>query len=452
MLKIKNTFYLLLITFYFSSCSSLYKAYDEKPTVPQGLMGDATQLQDTTSIGTMGWHEMFTDPLLQQLIERGLANNTDVKAAQITIEQAQNDLRSVNLLNLPTLTFKPEGGISHFNNATLWPYLFPMTATWQLNIFGQTTSKKRQQKARIAMLADLRQAVEASLIANIANTYYMLVMLDRKMEILEETRVVWEKSLESMRTLYEAGLYPSPAVYQMEASLVAVQSGIVKVQSDIITTEAALCRLLSEVPHPVQRSSFDAFSMPERLSVGIPIQLLSARPDVRQAEKKMEIAYYDTQQARQSFYPNIVITANTGWSNDKGAVNPGKFLAEAIASLTQPIFAQGKLRAKYRNAKLEQEKTNLQFEQTLLNAGNEVYRYLNVCEKSRQRVKYFTTMIAALNEAYIGTRELMNNGTNTYLEVLKAQEDLLTTQLEEVENRYTGVQAFINLYTALGGH
>ena len=164
MLKIKNTFYLLLITFYFSSCSSLYKAYDEKPTVPQGLMGDATQLQDTTSIGTMGWHEMFTDPLLQQLIERGLANNTDVKAAQITIEQAQNDLRSVNLLNLPTLTFKPEGGISHFNNATLWPYLFPMTATWQLNIFGQTTSKKRQQKARIAMLADLRQAVEASLI------------------------------------------------------------------------------------------------------------------------------------------------------------------------------------------------------------------------------------------------------------------------------------------------
>jgi outer membrane protein TolC len=192
--------------------------------------------------------------------------------------------------------------------------------------------------------------------------------------------------------------------------------------------------------------------MPERLSVGIPLQLLSARPDVRQAEKKMEIAYYDTQQARQSYYPNIVITANTGWSNDKGAVNPGKFLAEAIASLTQPIFAQGKLRAKYRNAKLEQEKTNLQFEQTLLNAGNEVYRYLNVCEKSRQRVKYFTTMIAALNEAYIGTRELMNNGTNTYLEVLKAQEDLLTTQLEEVENRYTGVQAFINLYTALGGH
>ncbi len=452
MLNFKKTLYFALVGVSILSSCSLYKPYEAKPTVPQGLMGDSIQLQDTASIGAVGWRKMFTDPLLQQLIERGLSNNTDLRAAQITVEQAQNDLRSVSLLNLPTLSFKPEGGISHFNNTTLWPYLVPMTATWQLNIFGQTTSKKRQQKARIAMLADYRQAVEASLVSNIANTYYTLVMLDRQLQILGETKIVWEKSLETMRTLYEAGFYPSPAVYQMEASLASVQSGIVKLQGDVLTSEAALCRLLSEVPHRIERSSADDFTMPEGFSIGVPLQLLSARPDVRQAEKKMEIAYYDTQQARQSFYPNIVINGSTGWGNDKGMVNPGKFLAEAIASLTQPLFAQGKLRARYKNAQLEQEKTNLQFEQTLLNAGNEVYRYLHICEMSRQRTQYLATAVTALNEAYEGTRELMNNGTNTYVEVLKAQEDLLTAQLEEVENRYVGIQAFINLYTALGGH
>ena len=254
-----------------------------------------------------------------------------------------------------------------------------------------------------------------------------------------------------MRTLFEAGVYPSPAVYQMEASLAGVQYGIVQLQANIQTTEAALCRMLSEVPHHIERSAYGTFVMPDRLSVGVPLRLLSARPDVRHAARKMEIAYYDTQQARQSFYPNITITADAGWSNNNGTVNPAKFLGEAIASLTQPIFAQGKLRAKYKNAKIEQEKANLQFEQTLLNAGNEVYRHLSIYRKSRESEKYISVMITSLQEAYEGTRELMSHGTDTYVEVLKAQEDLLTAQITEVQNHYEGICALINLYTALGG-
>lgn len=442
---------LLLVTCLVLSGCSLYKPYDGKIEVRQDLMGDIVQPQDTSSLGALGWREMFADPLLQQLIERGLTNNTDVRSAQLTVEQAQNDLRSVRLGNIPTLSFEPTGGLSHFDGENLWPYVVPVTATWQLNIFGQTTSKKRQQKARIAMLDDLKQAVRASLIANIANTYYTLVMLDKEMLILKETQVVWEKSLESMRILYEAGVYTSPAVYQMEASLAGVQYGIVQLQASIQTTEAALCRMLSEVPHHIERAPYGSLVLPDRLSVGVPLRLLSDRPDVRQAARKMEIAYYDTQQAHQSFYPNITITADAGWSNYNGVVNPAKFLGEAIASLTQPLFAQGKLRAKYKNAKIEQEKANLQFEQTLLNAGNEVYRYLSTYQKARESEKYIADMITSLHKAYEGTRELMNHGTNTYVEVLKAQEDLLTTQIREVENYYASVQALVNLYIALGG-
>lgn len=438
--------YLLL----FSSCS-LYQKYEAHETVPADIMGDAVQPGDTTSLGAIGWRQLFTDPLLQDLIERAWANNTDVKAAQLTIEQAQNDLSSARLGYLPTLSFEPTGTLSRFNGATVRSYAIPVKASWQLGIFGQVTSRKRQAKARQQLALDYKQAVQVSLAANIASTYYTLVMCDHELDILRQTLGVWEESLESMRTLYEAGLYPSPAVYRMEASLAAVKSGIVELEGNLLTAEAVLCRLLSESPHHIDRAAFGAFQMPKQLSVGIPLQLLSARPDVRQAAHNMEIAYYDTQQARQDFYPDLTISATIGWSNGQGAVNPAQFLAEAVASLAQPLFTQGKLKARYKNAKAEQEKVRLQFVQTLLNAGNEVYRYLHDCHRTEKKSVYIAECVQALNESYLGTRELMNYGTNTYLEVLTAQEDLLTAQITEVQNLSDGIQALINLYTALGG-
>ena len=243
----------------------------------------------------------------------------------------------------------------------------------------------------------------------------------------------------------------SPAVYQMEASLASVKSGIVEVQETIHTTEASLCLMLSEPPHHIERSAYGQFAMPSRIHVGLPLRLLEARPDVRQAVRNMEIAYYDVQQARQSFFPDITLSAALGWSNGQGTVNPAQFLAQAAASLVQPIFAQGRLRARYKNAKLEQDKARLQFTQTLLTAGNEVYCQMHICSKTERKAAYLSSIIRSLSDAYVGTRELMNNGTNTYVEVLKAQEDLLRAQITDVQNNYEGIQAVINLYLALGG-
>ena len=440
----------LLCTVLLAACS-LYRKYDATPQVPENLMGNVVQDGDTACLGDVGWREIFTDTLLQKLIERAWVNNTDVQVAELTIAQAQNDMMAARLVYLPMLSFEPGGSISRLNGTTTRIYDIPLVATWQLNIFGQVTSKKRQAEAEKAMQESHRQAVRASLAANVANTYYSLVMLDHELEILLQTQVVWEESLESMRILYEAGLYPSPAVYRMEASLAAVQSGIAEIRENILSAESTLCRLLSETPHAIERSTFGSFRMPEVLSVGVPLRLLSARPDVRMAEKNVEVAYYVAQQAHQSFYPDITISANIGWSNGQGLVNPSKFLLEALGSIVQPLFQQGKLKARYRNAQIEQEKMRLQFVQTLLNAGNEVYRHLHTCRKAEQKATYIAAAIAAMEEAYMGTRELMKNGTNTYLEVLTAQEDLLSAQLTEVENRYDGIQALINLYTALGG-
>ncbi len=442
---------LIFFSVAFLTGCSLYRPYEATQSVPDNIMGDVVHPDDTLSLGNIGWRELFTDTLLQQLIERAIANNTDLVQAQLTVEQAQNDLSAARLGYLPVLSFEPSGSLARFNGLTQRSYIIPLKASWQLNIFGQTTSKKRQAKAYRQMQEDYRQAVQANLAANVAATYYHLIMLDRELQILQETEVVWEKSLESMRVLYEAGLYQSPAVYQMEASLASVQSGIADVQSTLLTTESALCLLLSEHPHHIERAQYGSFVMPEQIHVGVPLRLLDARPDVRQAARNMEMAYYGTQQARQAFYPNITLSGTLGWTNNEDMVNPAKFLTQAVASLTQPIFSQGLLRARYKNAKIDQEKARLQFVQTLLNAGNEVYRQLQICRKTEQKAVYLASIIKSLNEAYIGTSELMNNGTNTYVEVLKSQEDLLTAQITEVQNHFEGVQALINLYTALGG-
>ena len=441
---------ILVLVLLLSGCS-LYRPYEETQTVPADIMGDAVQPGDTTSLGALGWRQLFTDPLLQQLIERALQNNTDVRQAQLTIEQTQNDLATARLGNLPILSFEPSGTLTRFNGETTRSYVVPITASWQLNIFGQVTSRKRQEVARRQMQEDYKQAVQANLAAHIAATYYNLIMYDRELQILQETQVVWEESLEAMRVLFEAGLYMSPAVYQMEASLASVQSGIVEVQETILTTEAALCLLLSEAPHSIPRSQYGKFVMPDQLHVGLPLRLLDARPDVRQAARNIEVAYYDVQQARQAFYPDVTLSATLGWSNGEGVVNPAQFLAQAAASMVQPLFMQGRLKARYKNSKIDQEKARLQFVQTLLNAGGEVYHWLRICHKTEQKSAYLTSIVNSLHEAYLGTQELMKNGTNTYVEVLKAQEDLLTAQITEVQNHFEGVQALINLYTALGG-
>ena len=433
-----------------SSCS-LYKKYEAQETVPADIMGDVVLPGDTLSLGALGWRQLFTDPLLQELIEKALQNNTDIKQAQLTIEQVQNDLASARLGGLPILSFEPSGSLTRFNSLSTRSYIVPLKASWQLSIFGQATSRKRQEKARVQMQKDYHQAVQTNLAANVAATYYDLVMLDRELHILQETQVVWEESLEAMRVLFEAGLYMSPAVYQMEAYLAGVQSSIVDIQETILTTEAALCLILSEQPHHIERSPYGKFEMPSELHVGLPLRLLQARPDVRQAARNIEIAYYDIQQARQAFFPDITISATLGWSNDEGTVNPSQFLSEALASLVQPLFMQGRLKARYKNAQLDQEKARLQFVQTLLNAGNEVYRQMHICKKTEQKAAYLASSVNSLHEAYDGTRELMNNGTNTYVEVLRSQEDLLTAQIKEVENHFEGIQALINLYTALGG-
>lgn len=428
----------------FSSCN-LYRKYSSDATVRSDVMGDVVNPQDTVSMGAMDWRTAFPDPLLQQLVDKALANNTDMRKAQISIEQAQNSVKAAKWGYAPTFSFTPQASYAHQGTGA-FSYQVPVNASWQLGIFGQTRTSVRNAKAQAAYAQDYKQAVQANLAANVACLYYTLVMLDRELEVSVETQRLWEESLASTRALYDAGVAQSPAVYQMEASVAEVKTNILDLRNSILVTEASLCNLLAEPPHHIERAPFGTFKMPEQLHVGLPLRLLDARPDVRMAERNMEIAYYGTQQARQAFYPTLTINGLFGMAG-----NPVQMIGSAVGSLTQPIFAGGKLSAQLKNAKLNQESARLNFEQALLDAGYEVYEYLHDCQTAGQKSEFIDGRVHSLQQAYDATSELMMNGTNTYIEVLTAQESLLAAQLSQVENRYEMIQALINLYTALGG-
>lgn len=448
MKKMKRYIILLFAGLLLLPGCNLYKKYESTATVQDNIMGDVVNPQDTTSMGDLSWRDVFKDPLLQQLIETAFVNNTNMRTAQLSIEQAQNEVMSAKWGYAPTLAFAPNASYGYQSGAGSYNVQLPLRASWQLGIFGQTRSKIRSAKAKLAYDEDYRQAVQVDLAANVANYYYSLVMLDRQLKISEETEKLYEASYETTQALYQAGTYNSPAVYEMQASLESLRASIVDLRNSIVSTEAALCLLLAEPPHHIERSSFDAFEMPEQLHLGLPVRLLDARPDVRMAERNVEMAYYSTQQARQNFYPSLSIDGLIGYA---GTFNALGLIADAVGSLAQPIFQGGQLKAQLRNAKADQEKARLEFAYTLYNAGSEVYKYKKACETAEEKAGHIDIRVNALQEAYDATTELMNHGSTTYLEVLTAQESLLSAQLSQVENQYEMIQALINLYTALGG-
>lgn len=189
------------------------------------------------------------------------------------------------------------------------------------------------------------------------------------------------------------------------------------------------------------------------MSVGVPLQMLSNRPDVRMAERDLEQAFYVTNQANSAFYPSITLSGSAGWTNSVGGLitNPGKFVTSALASLTQPLFNRGTLIARRRIAKAQQEEALLAFEQKLLDAGTEVNEALVSYQISKRKKDNYENQVAALEKAFTSTLLLMQHGNTTYLEVLTARQTLLNAQLSQTANCFKEIQSLINLYQALGG-
>ena len=466
MKRLSNIIVAAAVSMMLTGCG-LYNKYEKTVQDPDNAFGTTQDIMSATSettIADLSWREFFTDPLLQNLIEQALANNTDLNTARINVEKSELSLRTKKLAFLPSLYFSPQGSISSFDGAKATKsYTLPLDISWEIDVFGSMRNKKRAAQAALLQSQMTEESTRSNLVSQVAQQYFYLQLLDREMDILIETDSLWKASLDTQQALYENGQAYSTAVNQQEASWLDVKAQIVTIKRAIRSTENEICSLLCITPQHIERTHWGAGEVyhsategqrlfeARYLKVGVPAMMLERRPDIRLANYYIEEAFYNVQAARAAFYPSITLSGELGWSNNSGFVNPAKFLWSIFGQLSQPIFARGQINANYKISKLTEETLKKKYVQTVIDAGNEVNEALADCLAARDYHQYYHRQVEVLHEAYIGTHELMDNGKAKYLEVLTAQESLLSAQLNEATNLYNGAQAVISLYIALGG-
>ena len=302
------------------SCS-IYTNYQRPESLPtDSLYRDLPQENDTASIATLSWRELFTDPQLVQWIELGLEQNTDLQTARLRVEQAEATLMTSKLSFLPSVSLNPEGTLSSYDGAkTSKTYSLGASASWEIDIFGSLRNAKKGSRAALEQSRAYQQAVQSQLIATIADTYYSLLMLDEQLDITRRTAKSWQETVQSLQALMRAGEQNQAAVAQAEASRLTAEQSVLSLEKQIKELENSLSTLVGIVPQAIERGKLSEAVFSEQLSVGIPLQLLGKRPDVRQAEYALAEAFYATNQARSAFYPQITLSGSAGWTNNSGA-------------------------------------------------------------------------------------------------------------------------------------
>ncbi|MBQ8158799.1 MAG: efflux transporter outer membrane subunit [Prevotella sp.] len=445
-----------------ASCG-LYNKYERPDEVKtQGLIRDLTNDGDTLvtntdeNFGNLPWREVFTDPQLQSLIEKALENNTDLRNAALNVKMMETALTCAKLAFLPSIAIAPQGTISKVQMdgaSTSKTYQLPISASWNLDLFGNLLSQKRSAQMKLLATKDYQVVVQTNIICGVANLYYTLMMLDEQLAIVTDMEGLVKETWDMMKLQMELGRARSTSVQSAEASYYSIQAQKVTLKKQIREMENSMSLLLNEAGHQISRGSFYSQSLPSQFATGVGIQLLSNRADVHAAEMQLAQCFYDTETARSRFYPSITISGNAVFTNSLGTqiVNPGKWILSAVGSLTQPIFAHGQIVAGLKVAKAQQEQALNNFQQAILKAGNEVSNALvnyNACDEKSQldekQVKLYEQTVA-------DTRQLYTSKGSSYLEVIQAQSSLLNARISKVTDDFNKMQAVVNLYQALGG-
>lgn len=445
------------ITAILSSCSiyGKYQRQEEMPVVDSLYRTDlGINPQDTTSLGTMPWEEMFTDTTLQALIRTGLGNNTNLLTAIQRVEQAKAGLYAAKWSYSPTLNLTPQGSLTSIDaKKPSYGYNLGGAVTWDIDLFGSILNAKRGAQAQLLQQEAYQQAVRSQIIATIANSYYALLMMDEQVRISDESVVIWKEQVRTMEAMLKVGSVRENAVTQARANLYGLEASNANLKKQQRETENALCNLLGQPSGVIERSTIDAQSLPDTLSVGLPIYLLSNRPDVYAAEMALAAAFYNTNKARSAFYPKITLSGSAGWTNSMGKAiaNPAGVLINALAQLTEPIFNKGQLNANLKVSKADQEIASLNYRQAILNAGQQVNDALYAVETAGNMLEKHKLQCEDL-ERTVKTAELLwRKAGGTYLELLTAQQQLLNAQLSAVSDRYNQLKSTVTLYQALGG-
>ena len=442
-----------------SSCG-IYGKYERPEVNTTGLVRDVTSntdtlaVTDTTSFGNLPWRSVFTDPQLQALIEQGLAHNTDLLNAALNVKMVEAQLSVAKLAFVPSFTFSPQGTISSWDGSKATKtYSLPVNASWSIDLFGNLLNQKRSAQMALLATKDYQLVVKTNLIANIANAYYTLMMLDKQLEIVDNMTSLTKDTWDMMKLQKDLNMAKETSVQSAEANYYSVLAQAADLKRQIRETENSLSLLLGQPAQTIGRGKLEDQSLPTEFSTGVGIQMLNNRPDVHYAEMALAQCFYDVQTARSKFYPNISISASGAFTNNGGGgiVNPGKWLLSAVGSLVQPIFQNGQLIAGLKVAKAQQEQAYNTWQNAVLAAGSEVSNALVLYNSSDEKSKLEQKQIESLTKNVEYTKDLFSMGSSTYLEVITAQQSLLNAELSKVQDDFYKMHAVVNLYYALGG-
>ena len=442
-----------------TSCG-IYNKYERPEVDTKGLVRDVVSntdtlaVTDTASFGNLPWRQVFTDPQLQSLIEKGIANNTNMLNAALNVKMVEDQLMVAKLAFVPGFTFTPQGTIASWDgNKATKTYQLPITASWSIDLFGNLLNVKRSAQMSLLATKDYQLVVQTKIISNIANMYYTLLMLDKQLQVVTDMTKLTEETWNIMKIQKELGRVKETSVQSAEANMYSVQAQAADLKRQIRETENALSLLLGQQAQTIQRGTFEGQSLPTEFSTGVGIQLLANRPDVHYAEMSLAQCFYDVNTARSRFYPSISISGTGTFTNSggMGITNPGKWLLSAVGSLTQPIFAHGQLVAGLKVAKAKQEQAFNTWQNAVLSAGSEVSNALVLYNSSKEKSELEAKQVESLKKNVEYNKMLFNDGSATYLEIITAQQSLLNAELSKVADDFYKMQAVVNLYYALGG-
>ena len=457
----KTIKYVILITGFslaLGSCTAPQHFHRENADT-SGLYGSSAKT-DSATIADKPWNEIFAEQHLQQLIQEGLKNNPDLQIAIQKVSEADAYFKQSRASLLPDLSLLVNGSYTR-NPATLYPqgpfnigaYQLGAEASWEIDIWGKLRSSKRAAYAALLASDAGKKEVQTRLISDIATAYYALIGLDAKLVITRETVKNDIEQVETMRILKESGKVTGAAIVQTEANRYAAEVTIPDLEQQIRETEAVICLLLGRVPGTIDRGKIDEQNLPTVLKAGVPARLLDNRPDVLQAEFGVMGAYETTNSARASFYPALTLTASVGFvaTDINHFFDPTTFAANIIGGLTQPLFNKKINTTRLKVAKAQQEEALINFRNTLLKAGQEVYNSLGSYDFSVQKIALRKLEIESLVKSVDYTKQLLTYGSANYTEVLTAETSLLSAQLNSINDHLQQLNAIVTFYRAVGG-
>ncbi len=443
------------------------KKYDRPELKTENLYRTEVVSTDTTSFANVSWDKVFTDPTLQGHIKTGLQNNLDIRIAMQNIVAAEATMKQGKAGYLPTFSvgadwthqelsknsqlgalFASGGGRTNVDQ-----YQLTGTLGWEADIWGKIRSNKRATNAAYLQTIAANQAVKTQLISSIASTYYQLLAVDAQIKLAEETLINRNESIEVIVALKDAGNVNEVGVKQTEAQKYATEIIIADLKQSVIVLENTLSVLLGQAPGKIERSTLDAQVMQPEITLGVPATLLRNRPDVIAAEYNLVSLFEQTNVAKSNFYPTLRLTATGGLQtvDIKEWFSANSLFANIVTGLTQPLLNGRQIRTRYEIAKAQQQQAYLQFEQALLDAGNEVSNALATYNNETAKLEIRGKQVDALKKAADYSDELLTYGLVNYLEVLTAKDNALNTELNLIDNKYQQYNAIIELYRALGG-